>query len=38
MKRRPMSKKGSKRLFKKTASKTHVKNVTPAPKRGGYRL
>lgn len=33
-----MSKKGSKKLFSKTANKTNVKNVSPAPQRGGYRL
>lgn len=38
MKRRPMSRKGSKKLFSKTASKTHVKNVQGAPMRGGIRL
>lgn len=38
MKRRPMSRKGSKKLFTKTASKTHVKNVQANPMRGGIRL
>lgn len=38
MKRSKMNKRKSKRLFSKTASKTHKKNVTPAPMRGGIRL
>lgn len=28
----------SRRLFAATANKTHVKNVAPAPMRGGIRL
>ena len=39
MKRRSISRKGSKRLFKATAQKTHKKNVLPSrPMRGGYRI
>lgn len=38
MKRRKMSKKGSKRLFIATADKTKAINVTPPPMRGGIRL
>lgn len=38
MKRRSMSKGGSRRLFSATASKTHYKNVKPRPQRGGIRL
>lgn len=37
-KRKRMPMKRSKKLFKKTAGKTHKKNVTPPPLRGGYRL
>lgn len=36
--RRRLSKKGSKRLFTKTAMKTHVKNAPANPMRGGWRL
>jgi len=28
----------SKKLFKKTASKTHIKNINTKSMRGGYRL
>ena len=38
MKRRTMSRRGSRRLFTSTASKTHYKNVKPRPQRGGIRL
>lgn len=39
MKRRaPMKKQHSKKLFSKTASKTHRKNVQSGPMRGGIRL
>lgn len=39
MKRRKLSSRGSKRLFKATALKTHKKNVLPSrPMRGGYRI
>lgn len=38
-KRQKMSRSGSKKLFRKTASKTHKKNVPKAmPMRGGIRL
>lgn len=39
MKRRQkMSRKGSKKLFTATASRTHKKNVSGNPMRGGIRL
>jgi hypothetical protein len=38
MKRRKMSRSGSKKYFSATASKTHYKNVKPRPMRGGIRL
>lgn len=38
MKRRKLSNRGSRRLFTATASKTHWKNVTPRPQRGGIRM
>ena len=38
MKRKPMPKKQSKKLFKQTSKTTHVKNIQPPPMRGGYRL
>jgi hypothetical protein len=39
MKRRKMKKSSSKKLFRKTASKTLRRNVKKAnPMRGGYRL
>lgn len=37
-KRRKMSRRGSKRYFTATASRTHYKNVKPRPMRGGIRL
>jgi len=37
-KRRKMKKRVSKRLFRKTASKTKTKNFRAAPMRGGIRL
>lgn len=37
-KRRKITKNYSKKLFKKTASKTHYKNVQTNPMRGGIRL
>ena len=37
-KRRSMSRRGSKKYFTATASKTHYKNVKPRPMRGGIRL
>lgn len=36
--RKRMSKKKSKRLFAKTGLRTHKKNVSPRPMRGGIRL
>lgn len=36
--RRKMSRRGSRRLFSKTASRTHVKNLRGVPMRGGYRI
>lgn len=36
--RRPMTRKGSERYFTATASKTHWKNVSPRPQRGGIRM
>lgn len=38
MKRRKMSKGGSKRYFSKTANKTQSMNLRGAPMRGGIRL
>ena len=38
MKRRSMSRNGSKRYFSATASKTHYKNVIARPQSGGIRL
>ena len=38
MKRRKLSRGGSRRLFTATASRTHYKNVKPRPMRGGIRL
>ncbi len=38
MKRRSLSKKGSKAYFSATANKTHFKNIKPRPQRGGIRL
>lgn len=38
MKRRSMSRSGSKKYFTATASKTHYRNVQPRPQRGGIRL
>lgn len=37
-KRKKLSRKGSKKLFKSTADKTHVFNVNKRPMRGGTRL
>lgn len=37
-KRSKLTKKGSKRLFKATADKTHSKNLRAAPMRGGFRI
>lgn len=38
MKRRPMSRKKSRRQFSQTASLTHKKNIQSGPMRGGIRL
>lgn len=38
MRRRKMSRRGSKKLFRRTASKAHKKNFRGAPMRGGIRL
>lgn len=37
-KRKKMGYKKSKKLFRKTASRTHWKNVKPRPMRGGIRM
>lgn len=37
-KRRKMSRKGSKRLFSATASKTNARNLRAVPMRGGFRI
>jgi hypothetical protein len=37
-KRKRLSRGGSRRLFKKTADRTHMFNVNPRPMRGGTRL
>lgn len=36
--RRKMKRSKSKRLFRKTASSTHRRNISPRPMRGGIRL
>jgi len=36
--RRKVSRKGSKKLFRRTAQYVHAKNVHQAPMRGGFRL
>ncbi len=36
--RKKMRRGRSKRMFSKTASRTHRKNVSPRPMRGGIRL
>lgn len=38
MMRKKLSRKGSKRLFTKTAKKVHKKNVLSKPMRGGIRM
>lgn len=38
MRRHKLSRKGSRRLFTKTAMRTHVKNAPSNPMRGGWRL
>lgn len=37
-KRSKLSRSGSKRLFSATASRTHSRNLSPHPMRGGIRL
>lgn len=37
-KRKHIPRKKSEKLFTKTASKTHVKNIQPGPVRGGWTL
>lgn len=37
-KRRPMSRRKSKRLFTNTALNVHPKNLKAAPMRGGFRI
>lgn len=36
--RKKLSKRGSGRLFTKTASNVHPKNYQPVPMRGGFRI
>lgn len=36
--RKPLSREGSERYFTATATKTHWKNVSPRPMRGGIRM
>lgn len=38
MRRKKMSFRGSKKLFKRTAKKVHKKNLMATPQRGGIRL
>ena len=38
MKRKRVTKRKSKKLFRKTASRVHPRNVVNAPMRGGIRL
>lgn len=38
MKRRPMSRKSSKKVFRNGAKRIHKKNVSVPVMRGGYRL
>lgn len=38
MKRKKVSKKGSKRLFSTTADRTRKINTAPVPMRGGFRI
>lgn len=38
MRRRKMSRSGSRKLFSRTARKVHKRNVVGAPMRGGIRL
>lgn len=36
--RKKMGRKRSRKLFRKTASRTHARNISPRPMRGGIRL
>lgn len=38
MKRRRISRRGGRKLFKATASKVNFKNLRAVPMRGGYRI
>lgn len=38
MRRAPVSKRRSARNFRRSSSRTHIKNVRPGPMRGGIRL
>lgn len=38
MKRHKMSRRHSKKLFRRTASRTHKKNLRAVPMRGGFRI
>ena len=38
MKRRRMSRRKSKRVFRRSAARTHKKNLRASPMRGGFRL
>lgn len=38
MKRRRMTRRGSKKYFSATASKTHKQNLRAVPMRGGFRI
>ena len=37
-KRKKLSRKGGKKLFAATGARTHKRNVTPPPMRGGIRI
>lgn len=37
-KRQKVSKRKSKKIFSRTADRTHRKNVQPVPMRGGFRI
>lgn len=37
-KRRRLSRRGSRRLFSKTARRSHSRNLRARPMRGGYRI
>jgi len=38
MRRKRMSRRGSKKLFSRTAAKIHKKNLRAIPMRGGFRI